>query len=103
MLSSGDPDFNKIAIAVRKDASICFGLDPDDTQYGIDIKMPLRTYLYDNFQLDLVQLFDWVEKSQGITINDEDWIETSSPNWENCSVYSITEIVCKKKIDSRKI
>src|SRR4051812_14438543 len=92
-----DPDFDKIAEAVRKEASICFGIDPNDKEYGIDIRQSLRTYLYDNFQIDLVQLFDWVEKSQGITIDDNDWTETSTPNWENCSVYSITEIVVKKK------
>ncbi len=97
MPPEADSDFDKIAAAVRNEASICFSMDPEDKQDGIDVKKPLRTYLYHNFQLDLVELFDWIEKSQGITIDDDDWITTSSPNWENCSVYSITEIVCKKK------
>lgn len=89
---------DRILKTVYKSAAIILGFDPDPDLNEMDIRTPLRTYCYGLYEIDLVEIIDLVEVELDITIEDEDWDYSSTPNWENCTILSITELVNKKKM-----
>src|SRR5262245_52297258 len=74
---TGDSSDN-ILERVRMGAAVIFGLDPPSE---LDIRAPLRTYALGLYQIDLVEIVEWVEAEFNISIDDDDWSHSSTPNW----------------------
>ena len=79
--------------SVREICAISFGV-PSGSE--VDPDAALSSYGFGMFQLDLVEIILQVEQQFEVQIDDDDWAQTSTPNWEQCTASSITQIVLRK-------
>ena len=86
-------DSDAVARRVQDCAAVILGVLPSS---DLDQRLPLRCYCFSLYQLSLGEVLELVEEEFNVKIDDADWARSATPNWEDCTVDSIAEMVQRK-------